>query len=262
MDAATYAARSRRVAETFVEAYPGYVRRRLASAGVQGPEIETAIERGRASLVAAFASWQEASPERQRASPLEMFREALAAPTAAAVALGTPPPDRDDAQERALPGDVLDLTPATSRDLGDEAWGAHVAWGIARAEAVAGMVPRSQETPLAGVRVALVGTDLMDRTRIGDAAEAAGYELLVWRNPGAIAAGLETAAPAIALVDLSHPAATEAIARLTDAGVRTVAFGAHVDDLAMAAARALGADEVLPRARFFARLSSLFPQLT
>ena len=262
MDATTYAAISRRVAETFVAAYAGYVRRRLAAVGAEGPTLEAAIAQGQASLAASFASWREASPASQRTSPLELFREALVPPTAAAIARGISPPDRDDAQEQALPGDLLDLAPATSRDLGDEAWEAHVAWGLARAEAIAGMVPRSSEAAVAGVRVALVGTDLMDRTRIGDLVSAAGYELLVWRNPAAVFAGLAEAAPAIALVDLSHPAANEAIERLATAGVRTIAFGPHVDDLAMAAARALGADDVLARSRFFARLPSLLPRPT
>lgn len=260
MDAATYAAASRRVAETFVASYPGYVRLRLATAGASGPEVDAAIDRGAASLAAAFAGWQDASPQRQGTSPLELFREALTEPTDAALALGAVRPDRDDVQERALPGDLFDLAPATSRDIGEEAWEAHVAWGIARAEAIAGVVPRPPEAPVAGVTVALVGTDLMDRTRIGDAVEAAGYELLVWRNPGAVDKGLDVGAPAIAFVDLGHPAANEAIERLAGAGVRTVAFGPHVDDVAMAAARALGADEVLPRSRFFARLPSLIPR--
>jgi hypothetical protein len=100
----------------------------------------------------------------------------------------------------------------------------------------------------------------MDRTRIGDAATAAGCELILWRNPGAVSAGLDSEPPALAFVDLSHPAANEAIAQLAAARVRTIAFGPHVDDLAMAAAGALGADEVLPRARFFHRLAALFPK--
>lgn len=260
MDVAAYGARSHRVAEAFVAAYPAYVRRRLEQLGVAGPEIDAAIERGRASLEAAFAAWRGPGPERQRASPLELFREALGAPTHTAIALGAAAPDREDIQERVLPGDLLDLAPATSRDLGDEAWEAHVAWGLARAEAISGMAPRPPEAPVAGVRVALVGSDLMDRARIGDAAEAAGCEMEVWRNPGAIAARLAETAPALALVDLAHPAANEAIRKVAAAGVRTIAFGPHVDDVAMAAARALGADEVLSRARFFARLPALFPR--
>jgi hypothetical protein len=159
--------------------------------------------------------------------------------------------------EAALPGDLLDIAPATSRDIGEEAWRAHVAWGLARAETIAGMVPRPAAP--AGATVALVGTDLMDRTAIQSAADAAGFELVLWRNPAAVSDGIAASKPALALVDLSHAAAMDAIRALADAGVRTVAFGPHVDDHAMAAAQALGAEEALPRSRFFRRLPGLFP---
>ena len=63
----------------------------------------------------------------------------------------------------------------------------------------------------------------------------------------------------MALVDLEHGAASEAIAALAGAGVTVVAYGPHVDDVALAAARAQGAAEALPRSRFFARLPKLLP---
>ena len=37
--------------------------------------------------------------------------------------------------EAALPGDVYDLAPASTRDLGDEVWALHLAWGAAKAAA-------------------------------------------------------------------------------------------------------------------------------
>jgi hypothetical protein len=36
----------------------------------------------------------------------------------------------------ALPGDVYDLAPASSRDLGEEVWEAHLRWGAAKAAAL------------------------------------------------------------------------------------------------------------------------------
>jgi len=248
------------VADAFLAAYPDYVRSRLARLGVEGSVIEAAITRGHKAMGEAFTEWVGQEPTLRRASPLELFREALALPTEVAVAAGAKPVLRDAFQMQALPADVLDLAPATSRDLGEEAWAAHVAWGLARADEIAGAAPQAATRRVAGVHIALVASNLMDRTRIAEAAAAAGCELVMWRNPGAIASGLTQAPPAVAFVDLTHPAAAEAIGRLVAAGVRTVAYGPHVDDVAMAAAGALGADEVLPRSRFFARLPSLFPQ--
>jgi len=140
-----------------------------------------------------------------------------------------------------------------------------VAWGIARAEAVAGMVPAPPSAGRAGrtaqAVAALVATDLMDRTRIAETADRVGYTLELWRNPAAVSDGLARIAPAVVFVDLRHAAADEAIRMLVAAQVRTVVYGPHVDDMAMAAARALGAAEVVPRSRFFARLPSMFPEV-
>jgi hypothetical protein len=253
-----YREHSQAVAAAFVAAYTPYVQRKAVQLGVDDDAVREAIDEGGRRLSAAFALWADVPAQSQRASPLELFREALACPTARLIELGVASNVRERTQEDALPGDVFDVAPATSRDLGEEAWAAHVAWGIARTEAIAGLVPCTSP-PAVGARAALVGTDLMDRTRITEAGKAAGYEVIAWRNPGAIDAGLDQGVPSIAFVDLTHPVANEAIVRLVGAGVKTIAFGPHVDDLAMAAAGALGAAEVLPRSRFFKRLPQLFP---
>ena len=248
------------MAEAFVAAYGPYVGRKLDELGVDVAAVSDAMEAGAVRLADTLAAWAEVPADEQRSSPLQLFRLGLDPPTARLVELGVERARRDANQEAALPGDTFDLAPATSRDLDERAWRAHVAWGIARTHAIAGLVPKL--APAGAVAcVALVGTDLMDRTRISETGRAAGYEVMVWRNPGAIASGLEQSVPVAAFVDLSHPAANEAIANLVGAGVRTIAFGPHVDDLAMAAAGALGASEVLPRSRFFKRLPSLFPRI-
>lgn len=258
MDA--YRAQSRAIAAALVAAYVPYVQRMIVAMGVDLEAVDAAIERSRAELERTLVAWADVPAQEQRASPLELFREALALPTARLTELDVDITSRDAPQQDALPGDVFDLAPASSRDLGEEAWRAHVAWGIARTEAIAGLVPRTSP-PAVGAKAALIGTDIMDRTRIVDAGNAAGYEVMLWRNPGALAAGLDQSRPSIAFVDLTHPAAHEAIRRLVRARVRTIAYGPHVDDLAMAAAGALGATEVLPRSRFFKRLPELFPTI-
>lgn len=257
----SYGERCEQVARAFSAAFVPYVEARLAARGLDPEPIRDAIDAGRKQAADALAAWARRSPRNQRASPLELVREALLLPTAALAARGAEPVARDVEQVAALPGDHFDLAPATSRDLGDEAWQAHVAWGIARAGEVAGMVPRPPSEEASGAFAALVATDLMDRTRIAETGSAAGCEVVVWRNPGAIEAGLGQRTPVVAFVDLTHAAANDAIRRLVAGGVRTIAYGPHVDDLAMAAAGALGAAEVLPRSRFFKRLPGLFPTL-
>lgn len=242
------------MADAFVAAYRPYVH---AVLGEPADRVSDAIADGETWLAAAMADWSSLPAGEQRSSPLEMFREALAFPTAAALEAGTQPVGRDGVAAAALPGDHLDVAPMTSRDLGEEAWKAHVAWGIARAEAVAGVVPRTSSP--AGATAALVGNELMDRTRIQSAAADAGHVLHVWRNPGAVESGLARGAPAVVFLDLTHPLSSEILRTLAAAGVRVVAFGPHVDDHSLAAARAAGAAEVLPRSKFFRRLPALFP---
>ncbi len=243
------------MAGAFVAAYAPYVLRVFDHAG----DLVAATAEGEAWLADAMATWAAAPSHEQQASPLELFREALAFPTEAALAAGAAPAVRDDAATAALPGDVLAVAPMTSRELGEDAWQAHVAWGIARAEAVAGVVPRTE--PRSGLVAVLVGTDLMDRTRIASAAESAGHELVIWRNPGAVATGLAAVRPVVVFVDLTHPMANDILRLLQPHRLNVVAFGPHVDDFALAAAKALGATDALPRSRFFKRLPELFPRL-
>ncbi|MDQ3782026.1 MAG: hypothetical protein M3349_03700 [Actinomycetota bacterium] len=256
VDEADYADRCRAVGDALVAGYRPYLQRVLAQRRLDAGAFEGPLQAGARMLAASLAAWSALPAHRQRATPMELFREALAPPTQALLAVGVAPAARDQPSLRTVPGDVFDLAPASVQDLGEDAWRAMVAWGIARAEAVAGVVPAPPGVP-AGRRVALVGIDLMDRSKVAAAAEAAGFELAVWRNPGSVAAGLGSSPPAVALVDVTHPTALEIIAALAGAGVRVVAYGPHVDTAALDAASRAGATEVLPRSRFFARLTEL-----
>jgi len=98
-------------------------------------------------------------------------------------------------------------------------------------------------TDASDLPVVAFAPDLMDRSRI--AAAVPGVEFA--RSTGALAS-----IPArLVLLDLSRPGALEAIATVT---APVVGFGSHVDDDLLAAARAAGCDEVLPRSRFFRQL--------
>ena len=48
---------------------------------------------------------------------------------------------RDEVTVNALPGDRYGLAPASSRELGDEVWEAHLRWGAAKAAALTGDQP-------------------------------------------------------------------------------------------------------------------------
>jgi hypothetical protein len=184
----------------------------------------------------------------QRRSPLELFQEAMRFPTEALRSANVVPIRRDPVEAGALPGDLYRLAPASSQELGEEVWRAHLAWGAGKAKAM--------------VRpgIGLFSSDLMDRSRVEGPVAAAGFDLVVWSSIDRL---LDAARyPVVAFVDLAHDGSDEAVRRLAGVGVRVVGFGPHVDDLAMVRARSLGAADALPRSRFFSRLTDLFPTLT
>lgn len=230
------------LAESLVAAYRLHAAGRLAALGIPVPPgWDGALEAGEGWLAGALEELLAMPFARQPRGPLEVFQEAMRFPTAALDAAGAPPADRDPAAIDALPGDRFDLAPASSRDLGEEVWARHLAWGAAKAGALSRPV------------VVLVSADLLDASRVEAEAAAAGYRCEVWRSlPAEI--GRQ---PAIALVDLVHRQADDAVRSLSAAGVRVIAFGPHVDDLAMVRARSLGAAEALPRSRFFASVRDL-----
>ena len=97
-------------------------------------------------------------------------------------------------------------------------------------------------------RVAAYVPDLLDRSKV---AGVPGVEVTFVDDPGKLAA----AEADLVIIDLGRDGAIEAIAGL--AGRRVVGFGSHVDTERLEAARAAGCTEVLPRSRFFARLSEV-----
>jgi hypothetical protein len=249
-----------RLRQALVEAFPGYMHRMIEERGLpEDPSVESAVAEGRDWLAEALDVLLGRPAVKQDRSPMQLFREALRIPTTALDQLGVAPVDRDPVDVALFPEDRYGFAPAGSQDLGEEPWRAHVEWGIAKAETVAGMVPTVSSEPPGRPVSALVGMDLMDRSKIEAAAHLAGYNLTVLRNPAAVVAAIVERPPAVAFVDLTHRSADEAIRRLGDAGVRTIAFGPHVDDIALIRARSLGANDAVPRSRFFRDLSRWFP---
>lgn len=250
-----------RLHTALIAAYPEWVRSRLDQHGIVAPAtMPSAIETGRRALARRLEVLLSREPSLQTETPLELFRAALSAPTEALALAGVAPVARDAAQRAALPDDAYDLAPGSSEELGEDVWAAHLAWGVAKAEAVAGMVP-ARPTPTGGgerPQAVLVSTDLMDRSKLQSVAEDAGFELVVARNPAAVADAVERR-PLIAFVDVTHPAADDAIRSLSSVTRRTIAFGPHIDDVALIRAKTLGAADAVPRSRFFSKLRAWFP---
>ena len=186
----------------------------------------------------------------QRRSPLEIVQEAMAGITEALTAAGAPPVLRDPVAVAALPGDLYGIAPASSSALGEESFQAHIAWGAAKAKALAPLVTG------AGRGVAVVSGDLMDISRFEDAVNGAGMQLQAW---GKTKEGEPR--PVVAFVDLTHPDADEAIERFAAEGVRVIAYGPHVDEDAMARAALLGAGDVVPRSRLFRSVEEYLPRI-
>ena len=101
-----------------------------------GPTVAEAIDDGEQWLSDRLDHLLSEPFDRQRRGPLELFQEAMRFPTAALGELGFDHVQRDPMAERAIPGDVFDLAPASSSALGETVWQAHIAWGAAKANAM------------------------------------------------------------------------------------------------------------------------------
>ena len=104
--------------------------------------------------------------------------------------------------------------------------------------------------------------DLMAAARIRGAGEAAGITVRLVRGAEDLLSAAATESPRLIVVDLEargDPAA--AIARLkgdgATAAIPVLAYAPHVREAAMAAARAAGAERVLPRGAFVRDLARL-----
>lgn len=126
---------ARQLRNALVEAYPIHLRSRLGDEEVLG--LDQAIARGAEWLESTLDELLELPFSEQRRGPLEVFQEAMRFPTQHLEALDRPPVPRDPVAASALPGDLYGLAPASTRDLGEEVWMRHLAWGAAKAAALA-----------------------------------------------------------------------------------------------------------------------------
>ena len=233
---------SDRLRTAFVASYRPFVEGRIAARGL--PPVNEAIVLGESWLDGALSELLILPAAEQSRAPLEIFQEAMRFPTAALVELGETPVGRDPVTTTALPGDLFDLAPASSQDLGPEAWRAHIAWGASKA---------SRMGPLA----VLVTRNLMDASRIEPAGTSAGFRVVTVIRLDDMPEGGQV----VAFVDLEHPDADQAVRMLAESTGQVIAYGPHVDDIAMVRAQSLGAAEALPRSRFFKDVAGHFPTI-
>ena len=233
---------SDRLRTAFVGAYRPFVEGRILANGL--PAVDEALMVGEGWLEVALADLLSLPAADQPRAPLEVFQEAMQFPTAALSALGQVPVGRDPVTAAALPGDLFDLAPASSQDLGEEAWRAHIAWGASKA---------ARMGPLA----VLVTRNLIDASRIESAGVATGFRVATVKRLDDLPEGGQV----VAFVDLEHPDADEAVRMLSGSTGRVIAYGPHVDDTAMVRAQSLGAAEALPRSRFFKDPTAHFPTI-
>ena len=261
----SYRATCAAVAEAFIAAYPVFLKSQLGSVA-PGIDIDEGIRQGAQWLEGELNQWARRAAGEQRRGPLQIFQTAVAFPTAALQTAGVPVLERDASAAQALPGDLYGLAPASSRDIGGDAWRTHIEWGIAKAKLIAEVVPAGQAPPGAPDRgspsslaLAAVTMSQADRASIHLVASGRGLSVRHWRNPGAIASGLEGETPRWAVVDIGHGAAEEAVRLLAGAGVKVAVYGPDPDDIAMARWLALGAATVVPHDRLVAVLESWLP---
>lgn len=250
-----------RLAEALVAAFPRYIGRRLAELGVvAGGVVSGAVVTGTNQLISSLGELLAAAASEQPNSPLELVRGATIPISVVLAEMGVRPVQRDGWEVAAHGEDLFDLYPASSHDLGEEAWQLHLQWGINKAQVVAGVIPAEDAVAPRMPNVGLFGIAPGHRPRLVAALTALGYEALVWRNP----AGLAAASPAstqLVVVDLQHRLAHDAIRQLVASGIRTVAATERLDDLVMPALLALGVEDVIELGGLVDRLDSLLPRL-
>jgi hypothetical protein len=244
---------AQRLRAAFVAAIPAYVTAVCAQRGypLDRATIE-AIDEATAVLDAELSAELDQDFRAQRRSPLEIVRAALASVSRALSERGVAAADPSG---RRSEEDPFGLAPGSSSDLGAEAHEAHLRWGVAKAAAFVG----DAAPTLAKPAVAVMASDRAERESLVASIEGRGMSCLAVRNPGAVEASLSDRAVTVAIVDLAHRSARDAIDRFAEHGVTTIAYGDAIEDLLETGLRAQGVRHIVDRHRLLADPGGFIP---
>ncbi len=108
----------------------------------------------------------------------------------------------------------------------------------------------------------LLCRDLIFTTKVRATAQALGFHIQVAGDAQAVQSAIETLCPQVIFIDLTAgelvaPQALSDYLKLAGPDVWFVAFGPHVEEAALAAAKAAGCQVVLPRSKFAGDLPKL-----
>jgi hypothetical protein len=122
--------------------------------------------------------------------------------------------------------------------------------------------PAPNTAPEARPTGLLLSRDLIFTSKITGTARALGACVLVAGDPGLASAMIDQWRPVVVFADLTSgalvaPPVLMDLRRQAHPSTVFVAFGPHVDTLALATARAAGCDEVMPRSTFSHQLPAL-----
>jgi hypothetical protein len=246
---------AQRLHAAFVSALPAYLTALFAERGYPADRASVeSIESATAVLDAELGSELELAFREQRRSPLEIVRWVLAIPSSALAEAGV---SSSGVAGSVNDVDPYDLAPGSSSALGPEAHEAHLRWGIAKATAFTSGALAPPADPV----VLVMAESRADREELMAAVEGRGMLPTAVRNPVALVAAIERRSVVLAVVDLSHRSAREAIARLTGATIVTIVYGDSIDDLMETGLRAQGVRDVVDRRRLLADPSAFLPLL-
>lgn len=136
-DEAGLAAVAGRLHRVAVEATPSWIRRRvetvLAGQGLSIAALDAVVAEVVAHVDAELGALLATDIDRQRSTPLSVFRAAVTGPTAALAACGAAPLRVGLPPSWDVPGDPYALAPDNLADVGSEVHEAGIAWGAAKA---------------------------------------------------------------------------------------------------------------------------------
>jgi hypothetical protein len=244
---------AQRLRVAFVAAMPAYVTAVCAERGypLDRATIE-AIDEATAAIDAELEVELDQDFRAQRRSPLEIVRVALASVSRSLSDRGVA---ARDPSGRGSEEDPFGLAPGSSSDLGAEAHEAHLRWGVAKAAAFVGDAAPTLTKPA----VVVMASDRAERESLVASIEGRGMSCVAVRNPGAVEASLSDRAVMVAIVDLAHRSARDAIDRFVEHGVTTIAYGDAIEDLLETGLRAQGVRHIVDRHRLLADPSGFIP---